>query len=201
MTRPYLVLLTCCGIALAGCMSSGPGSLTPEDVVPLDTVIAQVEEALNLYQSNIGNGPRALPPLASAEFDFKACATSIAGGTVNLIVLKIGGTYQTDFVQDVTFTYKVPPPPPHPFRAEAVEPLDLKETLVSTIQSAAKVARTMKTVGRLPLNNVVVSIQFGVKREASGGVSAPISFATLGLNGGKNNSRVQTVKLVFQTGT
>ena len=44
----------------------------PPDTVPLDQVIAQVQQALDEYQGNLGTGDYKLPPLATAEFDFKA---------------------------------------------------------------------------------------------------------------------------------
>ncbi len=43
----------------------------PDDAVLLDRVIAEVKAALDEYQSNLGAGDHALPPLSSAEFDCK----------------------------------------------------------------------------------------------------------------------------------
>jgi hypothetical protein len=167
----------------------------PPDAAPLDLVIAQVKAALDQYQKNLGSGPDALPPLASAEFDFKTTTATTGGVTVNLFIFKIGGSHEHDVVNDVTYSYSVPPPPKLP--AGRKKPPTLTEALASTIQNAAAAVKTSGTVGNLKFSKLTVNIQYGVKWDGNIGASVPISFVTVGLSGDKNKNTVQSVKLVF----
>jgi hypothetical protein len=167
------------------------------DTCQLSAVIAQVKAALDLYQNNLGSGPDALPPLSSAEFDFKTTTAESIGGTINLFIFKFGASHEKDAVTDVTFTYSVPPPPKPAALASKKAPPTLPEVLASTIQSAAKAVGTSGTLGKLKFSQLVVNLQFGVKWDVSGGISAPISFVTVGINADKNKNTVQSVKLTF----
>jgi polyisoprenoid-binding protein YceI len=73
----------------------------------------------------------------------------------------------------------------------------LTEELVKTIQSAAAAAKTAAALGKLKLTKIAVNIQFGVKWDVSGGINAPISLVTVGINGDKNKNTVQSVTLTF----
>src|SRR5208337_4733104 len=115
MTKWLLVLV--CAVSLNGfAQTTTPAtppavtSLSPKDAAPLDLIISQVKAALDLYQQNVGNSPDALPPLTSAEFDFKTTTAKVEGFTINLLIFKIGGSHEKDVVNDVTFTYAVPSP-------------------------------------------------------------------------------------------
>ncbi len=172
---------------------------TPEDLAPLDLVIAQVKAALAEYQANLGGGADALPPLSTAEFDFKATTATTTELAVNLFIFKLGGSHEDDVVNDVTYTYSVPKPKPPRGKALSIEkPPLLKDALAQAIQSAAKAVKTAGTVGELPFNKLTVNIQYGVKWDGTIGANAPISLVTVGLSGEKNKNTVQSVTLVFE---
>lgn len=171
---------------------------SPTDAAPLDLIIPQVKAALDLYQKNVGSGPDALPPLASAEFDFKTTTAKVQGLTINLLIFKLGGSHEKDVVNDVTFTYAVPPPPkPVAGLQSKKKPPTLTEQLANTIQNAAEAVKASKQFGKLTFSKFTVNVQYGVKWDGSIGVNVPISLVTLGLSADVNKNTVQSVKLVF----
>jgi hypothetical protein len=175
----------------------------PKDAVPLELVVAQVKDALQEYQTNLGGGSDALPPLSSAEFDFKTTTATTIGLTISLFIFKIGGSHEKDVVNDVTYTYSVPKPPAalrsakKSLRADKKPSPQLKDQLVQTIRSAAAAIKTAGTVGKLPFSKLSVTIQYGVKWDGTAGATAPIQLVTLGITGEKSKNTVQSVKLVF----
>lgn len=183
--------------------SSGPtppAAPPPPDAVPLELVIAQVKEALQEYQTNLGGGADALPPLSSAEFDFKTTTATTIGLSISLFIFKIGGSHEKDVVNDVTFTYSVPKPPPDKKGlgvAKKKPSVELKDQLAQTIRTAAAAVKTAGTVGKLPFSKLSVNIQYGVKWDGSAGASVPIQLVTIGISGEKSKNTVQSVKLVF----
>ena len=169
----------------------------PADAGPLDLVIPQVKAALDQYQQSLGSGPDSLPPLTSAEFDFKTSTATTVGGSINFFIFKIGGSHEKDVCNDVTFKYSVPPPPKGLTSHAKPNPPTLTEDLLSTIQAAALAVKSAGSLGPLGFSQLTVTIQYGVKWDGNLGANVPISFVTVGLSGDKNKNTVQSVKLVF----
>jgi Trypsin-co-occurring domain 2 len=172
-------------------------STSDSDLVPLAAVISQVQDALSQYQRNLGTGADALPSLASAEFDFKTTVATTVGGSISLFIFKIGASREKDVVNDVTYSYAVPKPPASMGIAAKTKIPLLKDELAATIQHAAAAVRTAGTLGSLTFSKLTINLQFGVKWDGSGGVTAPIQLVTIGLSGDRNKNTVQSVKLVF----
>jgi hypothetical protein len=170
---------------------------SPQEASPLDLIIPKVKDALDLYQHNLGNGPDALPPLTSAEFDFKTTTAKVVGFSVNLLIFKIGGSHEKDDINETTFTYSVPPPPAHAALESSKKPPTLEEQLAYTIQAAALAVKASKQLGPLTFSKFVVNVQFGVKWDGNIGANVPISLVTVGLNGDISKNTVQSVKLTF----
>lgn len=170
----------------------------PNDAVLLERVIAEVKAALDEYQSNLGAGDHALPPLSSAEFDFKTVIATTEGLTLSFLIFKLGGSHENDVTNDVTFTYAVP----KPLRMESLfshpaPPPQLKDQLAMTIQGAAAAVKAAGTLGNLSFTKLAVNIEYGVKWDGDIGVNVPISLVTVGLTGDRNKNTVQSVKLTF----
>ncbi|MGD0001674.1 MAG: hypothetical protein ABSE21_16370 [Bryobacteraceae bacterium] len=168
----------------------------PPDTAPLERVIEEVNKALDDYQSNRGTGADALPPLSSVEFDFKVTKSVVIGGSVNLFIFKIGGSHEKDDVNDVTYTYSVPKPK-EPRALTNKKPPELREALAQTIQTSVAALKTAGVIKGTSLTKIAISIQYGVKWDGNGGISAPISFVTIGLSGDVSKNTVQSVKLTF----
>jgi len=159
-----------------------------QDVVDLKTVIKKVQEALDEYQTVSG-----LPPLASAEIDFKITTDITIGVSVNFWIFKLSGSKTKETVHQLTFTYE----PPKRLAAAAKKPEeDVKEALAKTIAAAATAVQNSDTE-KLKFKKLAVTIQFGVKWDGSGGVSIPISIVTIGPNVDYNKNTVHSVKVVF----
>lgn len=171
---------------------------TLESVVPLDQVIAEVQKALDKYQSNRGKGDFELPPLSSAEFDFKATTATIQGISVNLFIFKFGGSHERDAVNDVTYTYSLKPPE-HPSTSlqSSTPPPRLSDKLAQMIQDAAKAVQGNGKVASLPFSKLTVNVQFGVTWDGKAEGDVPIYFVTVGLTGEAKSNSIQSVKLVF----
>jgi hypothetical protein len=92
----------------------------------------------------------------------------------------------------------VPPPPTGAALAGRQPPPTLTEELASTIQNGAKaVKQSPSGIGKLKFKQLAVTVQYGVKWDISVGLSAPISFVTVGINADKNKNTVQSVELTF----
>jgi hypothetical protein len=96
-------------LALMVCVVSlvqRPSAQAPkaDELAPLNQIIGQVKAALEEYQMSFGTGKDALPPLSSAEFDFKTTMATTVGASVNLFIFKFGTSHKTDVVNDVTYS-------------------------------------------------------------------------------------------------
>lgn len=189
-----ILLLTAISAAAQTCPS--PGAPGQKDTVPLCAVVNQVKLALQQYQSSLGSGKDALPPLAKADFDFKTTNAATAGGKISLFVFTLGVGHEKDITNDVLFTYKLPEPKPKVGLAPHIQP-PLSDQLYATIRGAAEQVKMAEKVGDLPFSGLVVTMQFCVKTDLSGGVNAPISLVTVGLSGDKSRNTTQSVTLTF----
>lgn len=164
-------------------------------LVPLDSVIMQVQRVLDRYQHSLGDSANPLPPLKSAVFTFKTTASKSTGFSINLLIFTLGSAKESDVVSTVQFTYAVAKPlRGAKWRGNA----SLEDQLYATIVSAARaVASGAGGVGTLALKQFEVSIAFGVQRNRDAGARAQISIVTAGLKGGKDDNSVQSLDLTF----
>jgi hypothetical protein len=170
----------------------------PPDTIPLADVIAQVTDALQEYQKNRGSGAtQELPPLSSAEFDFKTTTSKTAGLSISLFIFKFGASHEKDVVNDVTYTYSLPEPKKGPALQGSHPPPSLKDQLAQTLQSAAKAVKESSTAAGLPFSKLTVNLSYGVKWDINAEGKPQISFVTLGLTGDASKNTVQSVKVTF----
>jgi hypothetical protein len=167
----------------------------PKDTADLPSVIASVKAAVECYQNNRGGGPDALPALTSAVFDFKTTTGTVGGLSLNLFVVKIGGSVEKDTVNDLTFTYSLPTP----LVAKGVKkpPQALSDELANDILAAAKAAKPSLTALGLPLSKVTINVQYGIKIDGNVSLNLPVSLITLGPSADRNKNSTQSVTLTF----
>ena len=168
------------------------------DKVPLADVIAQVTAALQEYQSDRGSGAtQELPPLSSAEFDFKTTTAKTTGFSISLFIFKFGTSHEKDVVNDVTYTYSLPEPKKSTSLQGSHPPPSLKDQLAQTIQSAAKAVKESSTAAGLPFSKLTVNLSYGVKVDVNAEGKPIISIVTLDLTGDASKNTVQSVKVTF----
>ena len=167
------------------------------DYAPLDSIIVQVDSALADYQRAVASSS-SLPPLKSADFDFKTTVVRTAGFSISLWIITIGSTQTFTAVNDVEFTYEVPKPPSPSGKLLAhPTPPTVREQLVNTILGAAKAVASAQTVDNVPFKQLTVSLQYGVKREVNGEGKPTFSIVTLDAKAAKSKDSIQTLKLTF----
>jgi hypothetical protein len=155
-----------------------------------------VKDAVDKYQESLGGGASALPPLQSAEFDFKVVTEKTLKGSISFFIFSFGASTSDKTVNDVAYTYELPQPG---LKALSEEPPVLPETLARTIQEAARAVKESGTLGDLRFKKLVVEIQFGVKWSVDAQGNFTYQFVTLNLGAGRNKDTVQSVKLTFKT--
>lgn len=191
-----LVALTVVLLALPAFGQASAASA--DDQRPLSEVIDQVTKALKEYQDNRGSGAtNELPPLSSAEFDFKTTTATTGGFTINVFIFKFGTSHEKDVVNDVTYTYALPSSTKSTSLQGSHPAPQLKDQLAQTIQEAAKAIKASSTAAGLPFSKLTVNVQYGVKWDVNAAGQIQYSFITVGLSGDKNKNTVQSVKLVF----
>jgi hypothetical protein len=191
-----LVRIIACAITLSSPAFAKDPAL-PADQLPLEDVIKQVTAALQEYQDHRGAGATLeLPPLSTAEFDFKTTVAKTGGFTFSFLIFKFGTSHERDVVNDVTYTYSLPEPKKSSLQGVKPPPT-LKDELAQAIQAAALAVKTSSTAAGLPFSKLTINLQYGVKWDVSGGASPVISLVTVGLNADVNKNTVQSVKIVF----
>ena len=195
MHRLLFAMLLLGALPAAADTCPAPGMTGQKDAVPLCAVVSKVTSALTRYQSSLGSGTNALPPLSKAEFDFKTAAVTTVGAKISLFVFTIGGSHEKDVTNDITFTYALPKPKPSVVAPRTT--VTLEDQLYSTIRGAAEQVQMAQKVGNVPFTSLEINLQFCVKWDGNAGVNAPISLITVGLNGDKSRNTTQSVKLTF----
>jgi len=172
------------------------------DVVPLNDVIVAVENALNAYQSDPDVINAKLPGISTADFDFKAVVDTKVGGGINFWIIKIGASLDKQTTTDIDFQYV----PQSQVSVESVEPKDFEKQLIDTLKEAAATVAMQEAIQKqlsgtskdpLVFKQMTVSLGYGITKDISGGINAPIHLITLSGTLEKSKNSVQTVKLLF----
>ena len=172
------------------------------DLIPLAAALAQVQTALDKYRGL--PGAKTLPPLESAEFEFKVTKQFVIGAKLSLWIITIGGSRTTQDVNGLKFTYSAPKatptPTPKPSAQLTARGQTLQENLVNTIQQAALVAKNDFTWGgKNYTKQIEVKLEYGVDVKFEGGLQIPVYTLTVGPNASWDKNAVQSVTLTFGT--
>ena len=183
--------------------------------VPLSDVIAATESALDDYQtyaSSPAGIKDGLPPLASADFDFKTVVDTKGGISINLFIFTIGASHEKQQTNDLDFMYM-----PHVEKpairtqeffsfdgGKRKEPKTLYQDIIDTLKESAieiKKAQDLSakpTTTKLDLCQLTLALSFGVTTDVQGGIKAPIQIVTLTATLDRSKNNVQQVKLTFK---
>jgi len=173
--------------------------------VKLSNIVQAVELVVDAYNSRDDvtgkNGtPKTMPPLKTADFDFKTVVDVKGGPSVNFWIIKLGYTRENQTTNEVAFEY-IPKFLGTGGRYTKPRALDLKDELSKAIDQAANEIKGEKASDTSPLplqfKSLAVTIGFQVTNDYQGGVNIPIHLVTLGLSGDVNRAATQSVKLTF----
>jgi hypothetical protein len=200
MAKMFVLLLA---PVLAGLLLSAEKS----DTVPLDQVILVTRAALDDYQGQAEKSAGtkdALPPLASADFDFKTVTDTKGGPSISLFLFTLGATKEKQVTNDLDFLY-IPEANKTLATGRALGPKTLYESLLETLTAAARaVTQASGASGgdtdRRPLDfcQLTLTITFGVTTDVKGGITAPFQLVTLSGSLERSKNNVQQVKLTFK---
>jgi hypothetical protein len=217
MKRVFWAVL-CLLVPLTAFAADDCAAPTQQDVdvkktpIPLCLVAKKVALTLEQYNNDPNTIKDALPSLAQADFDFKTVSSTTAGFKFCLLIFSIGGSHQSQATNDVTFTYKVPPPPKQPAEMSMnsylgllgprqVKTQDFSKVLIQTLQEAAEQIKQTRSVGKANFAALTVTLAYGVTWDFNGGATVPISLVTAGGTLDHSRADTQTVKLTFEDQT
>jgi hypothetical protein len=124
-------------------------------------------------------------------------ARATTGGfKVSFFVFTLGTTKEFDSVDDVTFSYQVPPKKAG-FAPHKTPTPDFSKQLVETIKAAAEQIKQTNSIGKATFKSLTVTLAYTVKWDFNAGATVPIELVTVGGSLDKNKASTQTVKLVF----
>jgi len=176
-----------------------------EPTVKLANIVQAVELVVDAYNSRDdvtgANGvTKTMPPLATADFDFKTVVDLKGGPSVNFLIFKLGYTHEKQTTNDVMFEYtpqKLKPGGHLGF----LPPTDLKDQLTKAIEQAANEIKGEQATDTSPLplqfSSLSITLAFQVTNDYQGGLTIPIHLVTVGGTLDKNTAATQSVKLTF----
>jgi hypothetical protein len=176
------------------------------DTVPLDQVISVTRAALDDYQAQAEKSAGtkdAVPPLASADFDFKTVTDTKGGPGISLFLFTLGATKEKQVTNDLDFLYI--PEANKRLASHALVPKTLYESLLETLTAAARAVTQASGASagdadRRPLDfcQLTLTIAFGVTTDVKGGITAPFQLVTVSGSLERSKNNVQQVKLTFK---
>ena len=183
-----------------------PKGSKPAGAVSLTDVVKAAEFVLDVYNSrpetqSADGKPPQLPPIKTAEFDFKVVTDTKGGPSVNFWIFKAGFTAEKQATSDLTFTYE--PLPVKPSLEPKFAPPDLRDELSKAIESAAKAVLAQSGDGTytgksaLQLKQMGITFIFTIGKDYQGGLNIPIQLVTVGGIIDHSNAATQSVKLTF----
>ncbi len=113
------------------------GKTSEDNKMFLSRVVCEVEQALDAYQQSADvEDKKALPKIATADFDFKTIVDTKGGFTISFLIFKFGTTVDKQDTNDVDFQYV--PKSLLKTAFEGARTKSLQQELIDTIGSAAK---------------------------------------------------------------
>jgi hypothetical protein len=179
-----------------------------DQTVALSDVIVATESALNDYQTyaespaGIKDG---IPPLATADFDFKTVVDVKGGPAINLFIFTLGAKWEKQTTNDLDFQYAPHVTPKANFLAlgGGKAPKTLYQSIIDTLTASAKEIKKAQDAqatapNKLDLCQLSLALAFGITTDVQGGVSVPFQIITLSATLDRSKNNVQQVKLAFK---
>jgi hypothetical protein len=173
----------------------------------LAPVIVATEAALNDYQTQAmsAEGEKSgIPPLATADFDFKTVVDIKGGLSINLLIFTIGATRAKQTTNDLDFQYAPHiAPKAETFALDgSTAPKTLYQSIIDTLTASAKEIKKAQDgqtteLNKLDLCQLSLTLAFGVTTDVHG-LRAPFQLVTVSASLDRSKNNVQQVKLTFK---
>jgi hypothetical protein len=179
-----------------------------DQTVALSEVIAATESALNDYQT-YAESPQGIkdgiPPLATADFDFKTAVDMKGGPGIKLLLFTLGATWDKQTTNDIDFQYSPHvEPKSEVFAFNGTEaPKTLYQSIIDTLTASAKEIQKAQDAqtsepNRLDLCQLTLALSFGVTTDVQGSANIPFQIITVSASLDRSKQNVQQVKLAFK---
>ena len=203
-------------------MATTPTPFPDEDHFPLNTLIATVTTVIDAYQAKAVASKSKLLTLKTASFDFKTVVTKSGGVSISVFFLKVGGKITTTRTQEFKFNYGVPPSPkPQPDgalmaasggidvsiadssaslkhdKSKPEDHLKVGDALTAFLESAGTVFNASPTLDKQALSEATISLQFGVLKTVTAGVTLPIEMIVIDGSVEYDKNTVQSMVITF----
>ena len=178
---------------LASCQTPQPPSVSAAPNAEISDVLVQVKQALADVQTQLANGD--LPPLKSVKLSLKTSLERKAQGSLKLLVITVGGSWDKSKVQQVELTLV----PPKPGNGQNISTESLTQALEQAIVSAAQGVKAASG-SPIPLNldSLTVTLEFTVKWDGSAGAKPEIGPVEVGASIDVSRIAVHTLTVTFE---
>jgi len=165
--------------------------------VPLDDVVAEVESSLRDYQKDVTSSDNVLPPLKTAELNFKTVVQKQGTSGSSILIFTLKGSKQHQQTNDLQILYGVP----KPTGSASYNPVPLHKELLDAIRTASRAIESSmpsSSLGGLNLTTTSISIKYAVTTSFSAEGKPVIQFVILNLAESYNKNEVQSIELIFE---
>lgn len=182
-------------LPLLSCASSGAQPATPASRMSLDSVLMEVQGALQTAQAVLAAS--SLPPLQSVQLTLHTQAEKDATGKVSMLFIGFGGGPGASASQELVLTL-IPPKPRQEARSAFVPAPTAADSIVGFIQAAAQAVKTAES-GQPPLEarSLTLDLAFTVTQSASGGLQFDFGTVSANLSGDAKSSSEQRIRITF----
>ena len=192
---PALPVCLLAALILPSCSSSSSGPHDPvstgytrNDVAPVKSVLESANAAIGDYEASHRAKKEPLH-LKSALFTFKTVEKAGAEVGFNILVLNLGAGAAQEKTHEVRYSYK------RPTVSAKIAQAALKSDLAKAIDQAFR--QELAKMGSLVLDEITVTVTFGVERKISVGGQLQFSIVAFGPKFSASGNNVQTITLVF----
>ena len=177
---------------LCGCNSVGPPL-----VVPLDSVLTEVQRGLQKAQDDL-NGS-SLGKLQSVQLTLHTQSEEDKTGKMTIFVISVGGGPGVSASQDLVLTLR---PPTSTNTTSAIKMTNaaptVADSIVALIKEAAHAAETARK-GKPPLDaeNLTLELAFTVTNSVKGGLQFNLGTVAADVGGSMKNASQQRIKITI----
>lgn len=190
MRLPCIVMMTLA--LLCGCNSAGPPS-----VVPLDSVLTEVQRGLQKAQDDLSAS--GLGKVQSVQLTLHTQSEEDKTGKLGIFVISVGGGPGASASQDLVLTLR----PPASTNTTSMNkmtnaPPTVADSIVALIKEAAHAAETARK-GKPPLDaeNLTLELAFTVTNSVKGGLQFDLGTVAGEMGSSKKNASQQRIKITI----